>query len=114
MPEITINIVIAGPSPICNGAGMADDPQLLPDGTYPFADSEYPLADMAMAEAPAELEAFLKKAARDCGIEIMRDVPVELVCRTPDGTDPKFMVWWPYGSERLHILTPKSLIRGRA
>jgi hypothetical protein len=89
-------------------------PEPLPDGLYPFATDEYPLAAMAMAEAPAELEALLKAAARDSGIEIIRDIPVELVCRTPDGLNPKFMVWWPHGSDRLHILMPKELIRGRA
>jgi hypothetical protein len=89
-------------------------PEALPDGVYSFATDEYPLAAMAMAEAPAELEALLKAAARNTGIEIIRDRPVELVCKTPDGLNPKFMVWWPHGSERLHILTPKELIRGRA
>jgi hypothetical protein len=86
----------------------------LPDGIYPFATDEYPLAAMAMTEAPAELEALLKSAARDSGIEIIRDIPVELICRTPDGLNPTFMVWWPNGSDRLHILTPKELIQGRA
>ncbi|PZN99485.1 MAG: hypothetical protein DCF30_11745 [Hyphomicrobiales bacterium] len=89
-------------------------PSLLPDGVYPFAMDEYPLAVMAMAEAPAELEALLKATARATGVEIIRDIPVELICRTPDGLDPRFMVWWPLGSDRLHILTPKELIRGRA
>jgi hypothetical protein len=89
-------------------------PEPLPDGVYPFAMDEYPLAAMAMAEAPTELEALLKATAQETGIEIIRDFPVELICRTPDGLDPRFMVWWPLGSDRLHILTPKELIRGRA
>jgi hypothetical protein len=92
---------------------LSRSPALLPDGLYPFAMDELPLAVMAMAEAPAELEALLKSTAHDSGIEILRGVPVELVCRTPDGMNPRFMVWWPYGSERLHILTPKELIQGR-
>lgn len=89
-------------------------PEPLPDGLYPFATDEYPLAAMAMAEAPAELEALLKAAASNTGIEIIRGRPVELVCQTPDRLNPKFMVWWPFGSDRLHILTPKELIQGRA
>jgi len=98
---------------ICDTCPMSSPPDTLPDGLYPFATDELPLAEMAMAEAPAELEALLKSAARESGIEIMRDVPVELICGTPDGMNPRFMVWWPWGSERLHILTPKELVRGR-
>ena len=93
---------------------LSRTPDTLPDGVYPFATDEYPLATMAMAEAPAELEVLLKSAARESGIEIIRDIPVELICRTPDGLNPTFMVWWPHGSDRLHILTPKELIQGRA
>jgi hypothetical protein len=86
----------------------------LPPGSYPFADGEHPLAEMAFAEAPAELEAFLKQAAEAADIAIIRDRPVELVCHSPDLPDQKFMVWWPSGHERLHVLTPTSLMRGRA
>ncbi len=53
-------------------------------------------------------------SAKAAGIGIIRDRPVELVCRSPDLADRRFMVWWPSGHERLHVLTPKSLMRGRA
>ena len=106
---------IAALAGICDiSAMLSRTPDTLPDGVYPFATDEYPLATMAMAEAPAELEVLLKSAARESGIEIIRDIPVELICRTPDGLNPTFMVWWPHGSDRLHILTPKELIQGRA
>jgi hypothetical protein len=94
---------------------MPDRPsKLLPDGSYRFADGEHPLEAMAFAEVPAELEAFLKQAAGVAGVVIIRDQPVELVCRSPDLADQKFMVSWPSGHERLHVLTTKTLIRGRA
>lgn len=86
----------------------------LPPGSYPFADGDHPLEAMAFAEAPAELEVFLKRSAEAAGVAIIRDRPVELVCRSPDLADQRFMVWWPSGHERLHVLTPKSLMRGRA
>lgn len=86
----------------------------LPPGVYPFADQTHALEAMAFAEAPAELDAFLKQAAEVAGVSIIRDVPVELICRSPDLGDQRFMVWWPHGHERLHVLTPKSLIQGRA
>jgi hypothetical protein len=89
-------------------------PDRLPDGVYPFTTNEYPLEAMAFAEAPAELEAFLKQAADAAGVAIIRDKPVVLVCRSPDVADQKFMVWWPSGHERLHVLTPKHYITGRA
>lgn len=87
---------------------------MLEPGRYPFGDSEHPLETMAFAEAPPELEAFLSASAAAQGIEIIRDRPVELVCRSSDLADQRFFVWWPAGGERMHVLTPKALIRGRA
>ncbi|MCO4054931.1 MAG: hypothetical protein HEQ16_12960 [Bosea sp.] len=89
------------------------DSQLAP-GPYPFAGELYPLEGMAFAEAAPELETFLIQAAEAAGVVIIRDHPVELVCRSSDLADQRFMVWWPSGHERLHVLTPNSLIRGRA
>lgn len=90
------------------------DRSFLPDGLYPFAAEEYPLAEMAMAEAPADLEALLRTVSEANRTAIVRDLPVELTCSMPDGVKLRFMVWWPSGNGRLHILTPKTLIRGRA
>lgn len=98
----------------CQTLAMNTADSQLPPGPYPFADGYYPLETLAFAEAPPELEAFLKQAAGVAGVVIIRDQPVELVCRSPDLADQKFMVWWPLGHERLHVLTPKTLIRGRA
>lgn len=86
----------------------------LPDGDYPFADARFPLSEMAMMEAPADLERLLRKAAEENGMEIIRDDPVELTCRAPGFPDATFLAWLPSGSGRLHILAPKDQVRGRA
>jgi len=93
---------------------MHPAPDRLPDGNYPFIDREYSLADMIMAEAPPELEQLIRQQAEATGLEIIRDVPVELSCVTGADVIARFLVWWPQGSERLHILTPARLVRGRA
>ncbi len=86
----------------------------LQDGQYPFREEYYPLADMVMTEAPAELEAFLATQAKASGIEIVRDEPVELVCAAPDMETNRFLVFWPSGSERMHLLVPRLLAKGLA
>lgn len=86
----------------------------LPDGEYPFADARYPLSEMAMMEAPLDLERLLKEAARENGTTIVRDVPVELICRAPGFPSAAFLAWLPSDGERLHILAPKNHVRGRA
>jgi len=87
---------------------------LLPNEDYPFADQRFPLSEMAMMEAPVELEQLLKKAAEENGVEIVRDDPVELTCQAPGFPDATFLAWLPSNSERLHILAPKDQVRGRA
>lgn len=86
----------------------------LPDGVYPFADTRLPLSDMAMMEAPQALEAVLRAAARESGVDILRDQPVELRCTSDAYPDATFMVFWPSGDERLHVLAPKTSVKGRA
>lgn len=86
----------------------------LPDGLYPFADTRLPLSEMAMMEAPQDLEALLRDAAEAAGISIIRDSPVELRCTSQAFPDATFLVFWPSGAERLNILAPKSAIVGRA
>jgi len=86
----------------------------LPDGLYPFANTAMPLSEMAMMEAPAELEALLRAAADRAGVAIIRDRPVELHFSSEDFPDATFMVFWPSGEERLHILAPKGSVVGRA
>lgn len=87
--------------------------QHLPDGFYPFAGARLPLSEMAMMEAPPELEALLRKAAEESGVDIIRDQPVELRCTSTEYPDATFLVFWP-GGERLHILAPKASVQGRA
>lgn len=89
-------------------------PAQLPDGLYPFADTRLPLGDMAMMEAPRELEELLRNAAVAAGVAILRDSPVELRCTSAACPDATFLVFWPSGTERLNILAPKAFVRGRA
>jgi len=80
---------------------------MLPDGDYPFIDQRLPLLELAMVEAPAELEALFKKQAARNGIDILRDQPVELRCQSEEFADATFLIWWPTGSNRIHMLVPK-------
>jgi len=86
----------------------------LQDGQYPFREEYYPLAAMVMTEAPPALEAFLAAQAKANGIEIARDDPVELICAAPDMEINRFLVFWPSGSERMHLLVPRHLAKGLA
>jgi hypothetical protein len=86
----------------------------LPGGEYPFIDERLPLSEMAMVEAPSDLEAlFMDQAARN-GITLLRDQPVELRCRSKEYPDATFLIWWPSGSDRIHMLVPKKFVSGRA
>jgi hypothetical protein len=87
----------------------------LPDGTYPFIYERHDLSDMSMIEAPIELEQLLKSQAQAKDVEIARDVIVELTCKMPDDDlDAKFVIYWPSGQDRIHILAPKSYLKNRA
>lgn len=86
----------------------------LPEGDYPFIDRSVALADMVMIEAPAELERLFKAQAAANGVEIVRDKPVELTCKTDDGSNPTFLIYWPSSQDRIHLLVPKEYARGRA
>jgi hypothetical protein len=83
--------------------------KLLPDGEYPFADERFPLDQMVMLEAPPELEALFKSQAAVNGVEIIRDVPVELQCQSADFPDAIFLVWFLSGQDRIHLLVRMSL-----
>lgn len=67
-----------------------------------------------MIEAPPELEALIKSEAERTGLELIRDVPVELKCQTPDGRDPTFLIYWPLDQECIHVLVPREHARGLA
>lgn len=85
----------------------------LPDGYYPFGAETYPLARLTMTEAPTDLQELLRAQAANNGIEIVRDEPVELVCLTPEMETHRFLVYWP-SDDRMHLLVPKELVKGRA
>ena len=88
--------------------------QKLPEGRYPFIDREIDLADMAMVEAPPELERLLKEQAAANGTEIIRDQPVELTLESEEFAATRLMVWYPSGQDRIHLLVPKEHVKGRA
>jgi hypothetical protein len=85
----------------------------LPDGEYPFIDERLPLTQMVMVEAPARLEALFKDQAATNGVSILRDQPVELRCQSKDYPDATFLIWWPSGSDRIHMLVPKQFASNR-
>ena len=85
----------------------------LPDGFYPFIDRRLPLSELTMVEAPPDLEALFKSQAAE-GIEIIRDEPVELHCQSEQYPDATFLVYWPGGHERIHMLVPTKFAKGRA
>ncbi|MDR3425523.1 MAG: hypothetical protein P4M13_10715 [Alphaproteobacteria bacterium] len=86
----------------------------LPDGLYPFINERMPLSELMMVEAPPELEALLKSQAAENGVEIIRDTSVEIRCRSDQYPDATFLVYWPYGTDRIHMLVPKKFAVGRA
>ncbi len=86
----------------------------LPDGLYPFIDEQYPLSELAMIEAPADLERLIRSQAKASGIQIVRGSPVELRCQSADYPTATFLVYWPYEDDRLHILAPKRFASGLA
>jgi hypothetical protein len=91
-----------------------ESPPHLPDGLYPFIDRRLPLSELIMVEAPPELEALFKSQAAANGIEILRDCPVELKCASEEYPDAIFLVYWPHGHDRIHMLVPRKFAEGRA
>jgi hypothetical protein len=86
----------------------------LPDGLYPFIDQRLPLAELVMVEAPPHLEALFKSEAAANGIEIIREQPVELRCKSEEFPEAIFLIYWPLGHERIHMLVPKKFAQARA
>jgi hypothetical protein len=86
----------------------------LPDGSYPFIDERLPLSEMTMVEAPPELEKLFASQAAANGVEILRDAPVELRCRSEEHPDATFLIYWPHGSDHIHMLVPTKFAIGRA
>jgi hypothetical protein len=94
---------------LCSGT-----PPQLPDGLYPFIDERVPLSELVMTEAPAELETLFKSQAIKNGMEIVRDHPVELRCHSEEYPEATFLIYWPRGSDRIHMLVPKHFAHGLA
>lgn len=86
----------------------------LPDGLYPFGDEMLPLSELAMVEAPAGIERLLKEQAVANGVAIIRDQPVHLTLKSEDFPETTFLVWYPTGQDRVHLLVPKRFATGRA
>ena len=86
----------------------------LPDGHYPFIDERLPLSELVMIEAPSDLEALFKSQTAANGNDIIRDEPVELRCQSEAYPDATFLVFWPRGTDRIHMLVPKKFAQGRA
>lgn len=91
------------------------DKLILEDGEYPFIKEWFPLSDLAWIEVPNNLEALFRDQAKANNIELIRGRPVELRCMlSPQETEAVFMIYWAYSDERLHMLAPKSLQKGKA
>ncbi len=92
---------------------MADQPKL-EAGKYPFITEQFPLSDLAWIEVPPSLEGLFRDQALANGIQLIRGQPVELRCLTPQYGDAVFMIFWPNGEDRLHMLAPKKFQKGKA
>jgi hypothetical protein len=95
-------------------SGDSDTPGNLTEGLYPFIDQRLPLAELMMVEAPPELEALFKSQAAANGVAIIRGEPIELRCQSKEYPDATFLIYWPLGQDRIHMLVPKRFAKRRA
>jgi hypothetical protein len=63
-------------------------------------DKRLPLSELVIVEAPPQLEALFKAQAAANKVELVRDRPVELRCRSADYPDTTFLIYWPQGQDR--------------
>ena len=89
-------------------------PMRLPDGDYPFIDRRLPLSELQMTEAPAELEKLFRQQAERNGVALVRDEPLELRCHSDEFPEATFLIWWPTGSDHIHMLVPRKHVHSRA
>ena len=73
-----------------------------------------PLTRPGPCESWTDLESLFKSQAAANGFDIARDEPVELRCSSEQYSDATFLVYWPRGSERIHMIVPKKFATGRA
>ena len=69
---------------------------------------------MQMTEAPPELEALFRSQSQLNRTPLLRDACVELICKSEEFSDARFLIWWPTGSERIYLLVPTTYVTGRA
>lgn len=114
-PAVAASSMRIPPVPVADGSvkDVGGNPistaRLLPEGDYPFATMRFPLEEMVMIEATIRLEGLFQRTADQTGIAIVRDEVVELRCISDDYPDATFVIWWPSGSERMHVLVPKAM-----
>lgn len=49
-----------------------------------------------------------------CELRRYHSEPVELKCRLGNETIATFLVWYPAGQDRIHMLVPREHVTGRA
>ena len=62
-----------------------------------------------MVEAPLDLEALFKAQSAANGVELMRDQPVELRCRSEQYPNATFLIYWPRGTGASIVLGAKEV-----
>ncbi len=87
---------------------------VLPDGVYPFMDQRLPLAQLTMVEVSPDLESIFRSQAASRNVELVRDKPIELHCVLDNLPDPVYLLYWPTGFEKIHILMPKNLVSAKS
>ena len=86
----------------------------LPDGEYPFIHERYPLSELAMIEAPPDLERLFRAEAARNSVQLARGVPVELKCQSKEFPDAVFLIYWPLDDDRIHMLAPREYAQNPA
>jgi hypothetical protein len=71
------------------------------------------LSELALIEVPDDLEQLLRSQATANGMSIIRDVPVELRCRSEQFPEATFLVYWSHAEDRLHMLAPRKFAKGQ-
>lgn len=80
----------------------------LPDGLYPFLDQRIPLSDLTFVEVSTELDLIFREQAARSNIEFVRDTPIELSCQLDNLPDPVYLLFWPTGFQKIHVLVPSN------
>jgi hypothetical protein len=84
----------------------------LPDGLYPFLDELLPLSELMIVEASPKVDAILKAQAAAAGIGVPRGCPLEVRFSFAAYPEAAFLVYWPEGDFRAHVLVSRDLVPG--